>query len=489
MLLSVSHDFLPKQNSVRAAQVMDHFGIDFEQGRHVIAEGLELPIKPGQVVLFTGASGSGKSSLMRAVSAGLACNARDRVKCTQGSDGGEKGREGNKERGGQGDSGTAQESVKRGSPSPPLLFSPPLTLHFSTVANDASRSPLISLDDLTLPDALLIDALDLPADEAMNVLSSCGLGEAHLMLRTPSELSDGQRYRFRLALALSKQPQWVIADEFTATLDRTLAKVIAFNIRRLADRTGTGFLLATTHEDVAEDLAPELHVRCRLDGEIGVERQDDVAPHKGSSTLNARLKKKRIISFTSDLWLSDATRHDWPYFARWHYRSHHLGLTRKLILLWHGHEPIGICVFVSPPISLKLRNRFFGRSGKWTRTALKVLNRQLVLLQRVVIHPTYRGAGIAAAFVRRACELCPHPWIETLTQMGHINPFFEKAGFTRVGVVSANRQSRRDHSALYGGKRRARQTFITHETFDKSRFANPVYYIFDNRGNVDAPRP
>jgi ABC-type glutathione transport system ATPase component len=73
-----------------------------------------------------------------------------------------------------------------------------------------------------------------------------------------------------LALALSRRPTWLVADEFTATLDRTLARVIAFNIRRLADRMGVGFLLATTHEDVAEDLSPDVHVCCRLDGAIEV---------------------------------------------------------------------------------------------------------------------------------------------------------------------------------------------------------------------------
>jgi hypothetical protein len=161
--------------------------------------------------------------------------------------------------------------------------------------------------------------------------------------------------------------------------------------------------------------------------------------------------------------------------------------------LWRGEEPIGICVFVSPPISLKLRNQFFGRSGRWSREGLKSLNHSVVMLQRVVIHPTYRGAGIAAAFVRRACELCPYPWIETLTQMGHVNPFFEAAGFTRVGVVAARVCSRREHSALYGGKRRHGQALISRETFEKSRYSNPVYYIFDNRaaggGEGDQRRP
>ncbi len=241
MLLTVAHDFLPKQNSVRACEVMDHFGIGFERGRHVITEGLELPLRPGQVVLFTGASGSGKSSLMRAAAAALESGSSSGV--------------------------TAPPSTEEGTGS-------------------AARAGVLTLDALHLPDQLVIDALDLPTPEAMNLLSACGLGEAHLMLRTPAELSDGQRYRFRLALGLSRRPQWIVADEFTATLDRTLAKVIAFNLRRLADRTGIGFLLATTHEDVAADLDPDLHVRCRLDGDVSVERRNDsgyAAPMQGSA--------------------------------------------------------------------------------------------------------------------------------------------------------------------------------------------------------------
>jgi ABC-type ATPase with predicted acetyltransferase domain len=222
MQLSVAYDFLPRHGSVRAAQVMDHFGIGLEQGRHVVAEGLPVPIDPCQVVLFTGPSGSGKSSLMRA--------AAEHLRATQA---------------------------------------------------------VIVLDSLELPQSLLIDALDLPAEQAMSLLASCGLGEAHLMLRTPDELSDGQRYRFRLAYALSRNPTWIVADEFSANLDRTLARVIAFNVRRLADRTGTGFLLATTHEDIAADLTPDVHVRCRLDGDAVVESRA-----AGATPDNLTSKKK-----------------------------------------------------------------------------------------------------------------------------------------------------------------------------------------------------
>ncbi|WP_145372304.1 GNAT family N-acetyltransferase [Maioricimonas rarisocia] len=115
------------------------------------------------------------------------------------------------------------------------------------------------------------------------------------------------------------------------------------------------------------------------------------------------------------------------------------------------------------------------------------MNRQLVMLSRVVLHPTYRGAGIAAAYIRRSCRLCPFPWIETLTQMGHVHPFFEKAGFVRVGTTEPKGKTRRDHSSIYGGDRdRASKPIVTEETFRKSRFARPVYYIFDNRDRPEA---
>ena len=78
----------------------------------------------------------------------------------------------------------------------------------------------------------------------------------------------------RLAFALASRSPWIVADEFTATLDRPLAKVVAFNLRKLVSRTGTGVLAATTHDDVVEDLNPDLWVHCLGEGHIEVERRD-----------------------------------------------------------------------------------------------------------------------------------------------------------------------------------------------------------------------
>jgi len=231
----------------------------------------------------------------------------------------------------------------------------------------------------------------------------------------------------------------------------------------------------------------------------------------------------RRISFSRQLKLSEGSKRDWPRFARWHYRSHTLGPVKRITLLWHGERPIGICIFSAPAAQLRLRNEFFGWCGRFDsrprsrprsrpcprprnaslsvaryrsgdgngdgkgkrqdmRSFLRMLNRTLWLLSRVVLHPTYRGAGIAAAFVRRSCATCPIPWIETLSVMGQVNPFFERAGFVRVGVIrKTGRRDPRTHSRIYGGRHE-----LSAETIRKSLHAEPVYYVFDNR--TKAPR-
>ncbi len=136
-----------------------------------------------------------------------------------------------------------------------------------------------------------------------------------------------------------------------------------------------------------------------------------------------------------------------------------------MILLWHGSEPIGVCVFAAPAASLTLRTRYFKLTNPRSEIGMRGMNANLWLLQRVVLHPTYRGAGIAAAFVRRACELCPVDWIETLTAMGRVNPFFERAGFVRVGTIRKRSEAR-------------------HAKPDTHRFSEPAYYVRDNRQRV-----
>jgi len=97
-------------------------------------------------------------------------------------------------------------------------------------------------------------------EEALELLSRVGLNDAYLFVRRYHELSDGQKYRYRIAKLIESGAQFWIMDEFCATLDRDTAKIVAFNIQKQARRTGKAVIAATTHTDLFEDLAPSVHI-------------------------------------------------------------------------------------------------------------------------------------------------------------------------------------------------------------------------------------
>ena len=59
--ITIRYPFRPVRRSLAAAHVADLFGLAAEEPPHVVAENLMLDVRPGDVVLFTGPSGSGKS--------------------------------------------------------------------------------------------------------------------------------------------------------------------------------------------------------------------------------------------------------------------------------------------------------------------------------------------------------------------------------------------------------------------------------------------
>ncbi len=109
-------------------------------------------------------------------------------------------------------------------------------------------------------DRAVIDCIDGDIISRLQTLSLAGLNDVFCILNRPARLSEGQKWRFRMAKAISNKAEYVFADEFCSGLDRITACVIAHNIRKFADRTGTIFILASSHEDILLDLSADVLV-------------------------------------------------------------------------------------------------------------------------------------------------------------------------------------------------------------------------------------
>lgn len=145
------------------------------------------------------------------------------------------------------------------------------------LANRLERSASVQrVDDVELQDVPVIDQVGATFAEGLQHLACAGVSDAYLYIRKPSELSDGQRYRVRLAKMLDQKSDVWVADEFGAVLDRVTAQAVAFNMSRTARRAGATLIVATTHTDLAEELAPNVTVTKHYRERFNVEYCDDV---------------------------------------------------------------------------------------------------------------------------------------------------------------------------------------------------------------------
>jgi energy-coupling factor transporter ATP-binding protein EcfA2 len=259
--------------------------------------------------------------------------------------------------------------------------------------------------------------------EALSILSACALGEPRLWIRCYSELSDGERFRARLAKALGlhtggRAAAPLLCDEFCTGLHRRAAKAIAYNLRKLVTRRSLNVVVATSNEDLLADLQPDAAVHLWGNEGHGLVEHEPV---------------RRAISFSRRLRIERGGKRDYDRFASMHYRdTDELGFVDKIFVLREGvgGEALGIVVYSHGALELALRNR--ATEGRYVRNPAR-LNREVRVVRRLVIHPDVRGCGLGHRLVRQTLPLVGTRCVECLASMGAVNPVFEKAGMRRIG--------------------------------------------------------
>lgn len=186
-------------------------------GRHVALDGIDLDIRQGEQVALLGANGCGKSTLLKLLDGIYAPS-----------------------------SGTMQvlgrniaavaagEDAFRFHREVGLVFQDPdIQLFSATVLDDVAFGPLQL--------GMSPEEVKACCDEALTQMEII-----HLKNRAPFELSGGEKKRAAIASVLSLQPDVLLLDEPTASLDPRTKWVLVNLIRRLGEAGKT--IVTATHE-------------------------------------------------------------------------------------------------------------------------------------------------------------------------------------------------------------------------------------------------
>ncbi|GMM60140.1 ABC transporter ATP-binding protein [Novosphingobium pituita] len=195
----------------------------FEQGgvRIDVLRGVNLEIRPGEIVALLGPSGSGKSTMLQAV--GLLEGGFEGVIEIAGTDAAALGAD-------------ARTALRRDH----LGF----VYQFHHLLPDFNAT-----ENVILPQLVAGRREGEARARASELLTALGLG--HRLDHRPSQLSGGEQQRVAVARALANRPALVLADEPTGNLDEATADRVLDEFLKLVRGEGSAALVATHNERLA----------------------------------------------------------------------------------------------------------------------------------------------------------------------------------------------------------------------------------------------
>ena len=260
----------------------------------------------------------------------------------------------------------------------------------------------------------LVDDLGKDMEKNLKLLSRVGLCEVANYINPYSSLSAGQQFRYKLLKALISKKKYILCDEFCSTLDKTTSKIVCYNLAKIFKDFGKTLILFGVHTHFVNELQPvffKKHFGSKL------EKITQVVPEN---------PEKFELYDKLEFGVGDIK--DYNQLKIFHYVNHNLTFQRAIYKLSYEGLTIGVICFCFPSLMLKGRNEC---SPKYKTAGGKVVNKEVVNISRIIIHPTFRGIGLSTILLKKGIELFykEHPdtrLIELISTMSHFNPFAGK---------------------------------------------------------------
>lgn len=99
-------------------------------------------------------------------------------------------------------------------------------------------------------------------EQCAAALSGIGLTSVPCWIRPIQTLSNGQRARVEAALAMSKEEDLFVIDEWTSVVDRTVGKSMSHCLQKHARQLNKRVVALSCHYDVIEWLQPDWIIDC-----------------------------------------------------------------------------------------------------------------------------------------------------------------------------------------------------------------------------------
>lgn len=200
-------------------------------------------------------------------------------------------------------------------------------------------------------------------EEIFSVLNSVGFSSVPSWLKPYSVLSNGEKMRVDLAMAIMQEREIIIFDEYTSVVDREVAKIGSLSLQRKIRKDNKKFIAVTCHFDILEWLEP--------DWVFNTDAMEFELPR-------GRLQRPKIKIDIVE------TRGNWKYFKKYHYLNH--DYTPISATEYTGYINNSPCCFIAwrycPHPKIKIKR-----------------------VSRLVVLPDYQGIGIAQRLLTETAKI------------------------------------------------------------------------------------